>query len=142
MYGKVRFALDSVASLLMNEERNKILDGTYPSNLIDGRQRKHIDGTKEFADKRKSIKQYDPNAEPSKILPNIDVRELVDLYKGTGRIYFVQGSPFPREDVKADKVIGETWVMSLNKYVPTTVFTISYSKSGVHIFPVNERGRR
>jgi hypothetical protein len=80
---------------------------------------------------------------PAKLKPGADAQSLVDKYKGTGRIYFKpDNNLYPREDIKADAVIGETWVKSLGKYVDTSVFTIMYSKTGVHIVPVNERGRR
>jgi len=41
----------------------------------------------------------------------------------------------------ADSIIGETWIKEMQKFIPTVVFTIIYSKTGVHIIPVNERGR-
>ena len=126
----------------IQDERRKILDGTYPSRVIDGRQRKHIDGTVEFEQKRASMKRFDPIAEPSKLKSGLDVQRLVDKYKGSGFVYSVSNSEYPREDIIADEVIGETWVSNLGEYVETTVFTISYSKTGVHIFPVNEFGRR
>ena len=119
-------------------ERRKILDGTYPSRVIAGRQNKHIHGTFEFMQKRDSM-----GSEPAKLKDGIDVQALVDKYKGSGRIYFKPDKNlYPREDIKADGMIGETWVKSLGKYVDTSVFTIMYSKTGVHIVPVNERGRR
>jgi hypothetical protein len=66
----------------------------------------------------------------------------VDKYKGTGRVYFSPNSPiYPREIVFAESTIGKTWVKSLNKYAATSAFEILYSKTGVHIVPVNERGR-
>lgn len=56
-------------------------------------------------------------------------------------MYFHPSSPdYPREDITADRIIGKTWVKSLQKYIDTSAFTICYSKTGVHIIPVNEKG--
>ena len=130
--------MNIVDTIHIDKERKKILDGTYPFKVIDGRQRKHIEGTKEFEDKRLSMQRYNINAEPSIVLPSIDIQKLVDRYKGSGRVYFVKGSLFPREQIMADIVVGKTWVTTLKKYVPTRMFVISYSKTGVHIFPIND----
>jgi len=121
--------------------RQKIMDGAYPFKIVEGRQRKHIEGTREFEQKRAAMQKLSNRSEPAKLKPGVDPQRLVDQYKGTGEIYMVTGSPYPREDIKADTVIGETWVKSLQKYVDTSMFTISYSSIGVHIILINERGR-
>ena len=119
-------------------ERQKILDGTYPSRVTNA-QRKHIEGTREFEQKRAAMPS---GSEPSKLNPGINAQELVDRYKGTGIIYFKPlNNKYPREDVIADAIIGETWVKSLGRYVETRVFAIMYSGKGVHIIPMNGRGR-
>ena len=116
--------MNIVENIHIDEERKKILDGTYPSKVIDGRQRKHIEGTKEFDDKRLSMQRYNINAEPSLVSPSIDVQKLVDRYKCSGKVYFVKGSLFPREQIIADIIVGKTWVTTLKKYVPTRMFVI------------------
>ena len=68
----------------------------------------------------------------------VDVQSLVDIYKGTGTIYFAKNSPdYPREDINIGKVIGKTWDRQKEKYIETSIITISYSKTGVHIYPNN-----
>ena len=89
------------------DERRKIIDGTYPAKIIAGRQNKHIEGTQEFKQKLEQIKRDSPGSMPAVII--VDAQELVDKYKGTGSIYFHSSSlDYPREDVKADKIIGKT----------------------------------
>ena len=123
------------------DERRKILDGTYPSRVIAGRQNKHIEGTREFEQKRRQMQKDSTGSEPAVLI--VDAQYLVDKYKGKGKVYFHPSSPdYPREDIKANEKIGKSWVNSLQKYTDTSVFTIHYSKTGVHIVPVNERGSR
>ena len=118
-----------------NEERQKILNGEYPSRIVQGRQNKHIPDTKEFEQKRESMQREDPYNEPA--IVEVDAQMLVDKYKGTGVIRKDSGSLFPRETVTVDFVVGKTWVKSLRKYVDTDTFTILYSNKGTHIFPRN-----
>ena len=123
------------------DEKHKILDGTYSSRVIAGRQNKHIEGTREFEQKREHMERSSPGSMPAKINQDVDIQKLVDKYKGTGKIYFVDGSPYPREDIFSSAVIGATWIKTKGKYIDTCMFTIAYSKTGVHIFPKNEKGR-
>ena len=120
-------------------ERKKILDGTYPSKIVKGRQRKHIEGTTEFEQNRQAMKRISPGSEPSKLLPNVDAAALIKKYKGTGDIREYRGSSYPREFILTDNIIGQTWVVSKKKYIDTKRFLISYSSIGVHIYPVAEK---
>jgi len=117
------------------DEKRKILDGTYPSKVVLGRQRKHIQGTKEFAQKRQQMQSESPGSEPAILIA--DAQTLVDKFKGTGRIYPNPSSEYPREAINAGYVIGKSWYKSGNKYIDTTEFEIIYSKSGVHVLPIN-----
>jgi len=36
-------------------ERRKILDGTYPVRVVQGRQNKHIEGTREFEQNKEVV---------------------------------------------------------------------------------------
>ena len=119
------------------DERRKILDGTYPSRVIQGRQNKHIPGTTEFAQNQAKMRLIE--SEPS--ILEVDAQTLVDKYKGTGTIYFI-GSPYPRELIATGKVIGKSWVKGLNKYVDTRKIEIFYSSTGVHIVPVSDYKKR
>ena len=122
------------------DERRKILDGTYPSKVIMGRQNKHIEGTREFEQKREQMEQNSPGSMPAILYAN--AQSLVDKYKGTGRIRIPNGSQYPREAVDIDYIIGKTWVQSLGKYVDTKRIEIFYSATGVHIVPVNDYKKR
>jgi hypothetical protein len=122
-------------------ERDKILNGTYPSRIIDGRQRKHIEGTKEFEQLRERMQRVSPGSEPAILNHGIDAQKLVDEYKGKGEIRETSGSIYPREIVETDGIIGRTWVITMRKYVDTKNFAIAYSSDGTHIFPVSEYER-
>jgi len=118
------------------EERRKILDGTYPSKIVAGRQRKHIPGTIEFEQKRRAMKRKSPGSEPSILTADAD--ELVEKYKGTGAIKLDNSSPYPCEEIDIGIVIGRTWVKNLQKYVDTKKIRIVYSSIGVHIVPISD----
>ena len=118
------------------EERQMILDGTYPSRIVQGRQNKHIMGTYEFVQKQNAMQNDSPGSKPS--ILTVDAQSLVDRYKGSGHINIPKGSLFPREIVNTDSVVGKTWVKSLQKYVDTRRIKIFYSSKGVHIVPVSD----
>jgi len=117
----------------INIERNKIIDGTYPSRVIVGRQNKHIEGTREFEQNREKMQKI--GSEPSILYA--DAQMLVDKYKETGTIY-CKSFLYPRELVETDGIIGKSWVKKLNKYIETSKFEIFYSSTGTHIVPVND----
>jgi len=118
-------------------ERRKILDGVYPSRIVRGRQNKHIEGTREFGQNCAKLNRLSPGSRPA--ILTADAQMLVDKYKGTGLIIEGSGgSAFPREEINAERIIGKTWVKSLQKYVDTRRFKIIYSSKGVHIVPVSE----
>ena len=121
----------------ITDVKRKILDGTYPSRIIQGRQNKHIAGTVEFKQNQEKMQKI--GSEPSILI--VDAQSLVDKYKGTGTIYF-KGSSYPRELIDTGEIIGKSWVKVLNKYVETTKIEIFYSSTGVHIIPVNDYKRR
>ena len=118
----------------IDDERRKILNGTYSSRVIQGRQNKHIVGTVEFEQNQNKMRKI--GSEPAVL--NVDAQSLVDKHKGTGTIYFSKSSPdYPREDIDTGKIIGKTWDREKEEYIDTSIITISYSKTGVHIYPNN-----
>jgi len=120
----------------INEERKKIIDGTYSAKIVSGRQNKHIEGTKEFKQNRDKMQKLSPGSEPSILYAN--AHELIEKYKGTGIIDMPKGSEYPRESVDINIVIGKTWVQSLKKYAETKRIKIFYSSAGAHIVPVSD----
>ncbi|MCL1996317.1 MAG: polymorphic toxin type 50 domain-containing protein [Defluviitaleaceae bacterium] len=118
----------------IERERQKILDGTYPSRVVQGRQNKHIQGTREFEQKREQIKREDPTGEPA--ILEVDAQALVDRYKGTGDVELRKGQAYPRETIIADSIVGKTWLSKTQRYMDVSTFQIHYSSTGVHIFPV------
>jgi len=117
-------------------ERRKILDGTYPLRIIQGRQNKHIEGTREFEQNCEKMNRLSPGSRPATL--TADAAELVNKYKGTGLIKPSKGSPYPREVINTNTIIGKTWVKSLQKYIDTRQIKIIYSSTGVHVIPVSE----
>jgi hypothetical protein len=124
-----------------NQARQNILNGIYPSRVIQGRQNKHIESTTEYKQKQVQIEKASSGSRPSKVNPDVDIQALVDKHKGTGHIDFANKAEYPFETIVADYVIGQTWVISKQIFVDTRVFKIFYSSTGVHIVPVNEKGR-
>ena len=118
------------------EERRKILDGTYPTKIIAGRQRKHIAGTVEFKQKCEQMNNNNLGSQPA--ILEFDADSLVKKYKGTGKISLIKGSLYPQEIIDVNFVIGKTWYKRHQKYVTTKRFKIIYSSTGVHIFPVSD----
>ena len=117
-------------------ERKRIIDGEYPTRVIQGKQRKHIKGTIEFEQNRSKMQCESPGSEPS--ILNADAQRLVDKYKGKGVIRLVNGSQYPQETIDTDEIVGMTWVRSMQKYVKTSRIRIVYSSTGVHIIPVSD----
>ncbi|MCL2634912.1 MAG: polymorphic toxin type 50 domain-containing protein [Oscillospiraceae bacterium] len=130
--------LKEVTGISFNEtvERQKILDGTYPNRIIQGRQNKHIEGTKEFEQNCEKMHRLSPGSRPAVLTS--EAKMLVDKFKGTGEILPGRGSSYPIETINAEMVIGKTWVKSLQKYVDTKRFRIIYSSNGGHIVPISD----
>jgi hypothetical protein len=123
-----------------NEEaRRKIVNGDYSTRINRGRQRKHIEGTKEFQQLAEKMDRQSPGSKPAILA--VDAQSLIGEFAGNGEVYFKQGEQFPREKVSIGKVAGKTWVKSMGKYVDTDTITIVYSSDGVHVFPRNAGNR-
>ena len=123
------------------EVRQKILDGTYSSRVVQGRQNKHIQGTKEFEQKREQIKKADSRNEPA--ILEVDAQTLVNRYKGSGSIELRRGQTYPRETITIDEIVGKTWLRETQRYMDVNAFQIQYSSTGVHVFPVySKKGGR
>ena len=128
--------LERIRQEKIEDERRKILDGTYPSRVIQGRQNKHIEGTREFEQNQTKMRKM--GGEPS--ILEADAQELVDTYKGTGSIK-MKSSIYPRERIDTGSIVGKTWVKSISKYVDTRRIEIFYSSTGVHVVPVSDYAR-
>jgi hypothetical protein len=89
------------------EERQKILDGTYSSKIVAGRQRKHVLGTVEFKQKREQMQRLSSGSEPA--ILEVDPEKLIKTYRGTGKISIERGSSYPQEVVAVSFIVGKTW---------------------------------
>ncbi|MCL1988006.1 MAG: polymorphic toxin type 50 domain-containing protein [Firmicutes bacterium] len=123
----------------MKDEKTKILDGTYSSRIDTRKQAKHIYGSKAFQQETKAALLAKAKGHdyffPSYFNADENLQQLVNKYKGTGVIVSRKGSEYPWEDIKMDRIIGQIWDYENGKYVGIDIFTIVYSRRGVHIFP-------
>ena len=70
------------------DARRKILDGTYPDGILQGRQNKHIEGTFEYGQELIRLQNQTLPAKPGVLLEDVDPQELVERYRGTELIEF------------------------------------------------------
>ncbi len=102
-------------------------------NVNMNQQNKHIVGTNEH--KTANASSSTPR---STLNNNIDTQSLVNQYAGTGREIPTNrplGTPGSKEVISTNKIIGQYYDITTGSFVPTTNFTIHYSKTGVHIVP-------
>ena len=102
-------------------------------NVNMNQQNKHIVGTNEH--KTANASSSTPR---STLNNNIDTQSLVNQYAGTGREIPTNrplGTPRSKEVISTNKIIGQYYDITTGSFVPTTNFTIHYSKTGVHIVP-------
>ena len=59
-------------------EHRKIVSGFYPLRIVEGRQRKHIYGSREFEQNRLKMQKESPGSEPS--ILSADPVELIMKY--------------------------------------------------------------
>ena len=67
---------------------------------------------------------------------------MVDEYKGTGEIVMGIKDRFPQEIIKANRIIGKTWLIKSGTYMDTDTFKIMYSSIGVHVVPIYPKSTR
>jgi len=71
----------------------------------------------------------------------VNAQELIDKYAGTGQILPQKKGP-PKERISSDTVIGKYFDLKKKKYLETNRAIIVYSKTGTHIYPVPDGGRK
>ncbi|MCL1997574.1 MAG: polymorphic toxin type 50 domain-containing protein [Turicibacter sp.] len=114
----------------------------YNTQIREIKQRDHILGTDEF--KRRLIagvaalgKNPPINRMPSYLNNGEDAQKLVDEYKDMGIVQMHPSSiMYPRQDIKANRVIGKYFDLVDKKWLETGTFTMIYSSKGVHIYPI------
>lgn len=117
--------------------RAKIGTEQYPLTIHQGRQNKHIPGTNEY---KQYTKQFTDNGEFGPARLTIDserVKILVDRYHGTGILLKRKNGVWNGKELITvyPDVIGVSVNNITGAEAETTVFTIHYSKKGVHIVP-------
>lgn len=117
--------------------RKRIQSGEFPLNIHMGRQNKHIEGTKEYAQYVERMHR-DGRHGPSHITISADdAHALVDAYKGTGILQRDRHGQWRNSElvtVHPDK-IGIAVNDRTGTETDTPVFCIHYSKDSVHISP-------
>jgi hypothetical protein len=93
--------------------------------IHDGKQGKHVEGHNNYDSRRSAITHEDPQG-------------LVDRFAGKGQPIngdkFKKGDPGYKERVNFGEVIGK-YKDESGAEVPTTIGTVHYSSTGVHIVP-------
>ncbi len=107
--------------------QNSIKTGKIPTNVLLGKQDKHIVGTNNYIEGR------------SYIYPDVDIQALVDEYAGTGELKRDSNQKWTHKElINADRKIGVN-ITTEGIRTETSEFMIHYSKKGVHIVPKKER---
>ncbi len=112
----------------------RIEKGEISSKIHEGRQRKHIEGTKEYWDK------YKDGSNPQDVLTISleEAQKLVNKNAGKGTPGKSDANGTWTEFADADYVVGKYY--SNGEYHETKRFTIHYSKKGAHVIPVRPKG--
>ena len=105
--------------------RNDIKSGIIPLYVSRQKQNSHILGTKEYLD-WKSILTVDP-------------KELIEKYAGNGILIFTKDKWKQKEFFVSDRDIG--YYINSGKKIKTNKGIIVYSSTGIHIYPINPKGR-
>lgn len=122
-------------------ERDARLAGPLPSTVRASAQREHVPGTPEYERKAEQVRRAGTYQDPSALtVGEGDVQGLVDELAGTGEVHATNGGKWNgREVCDAGRPIGYI-VTEGGARVPTSRFTIHYSRSGVHIVPARPEG--
>lgn len=108
--------------------KKKIVSGEIPVKIDLGKQGKHIKGHNNYSD-GKSYLTIDEN----------ETQKLVEKYAGTGSFKRDRNDKWTnKEFITSDKVIGYIVDPVTGVEMPTSRFSIHYSKNGVHIVPRKE----
>lgn len=117
--------------------QKRIQSGEFPLAIHEGRQNKHIEGTKEYVQYVERMHR-DGKYGPSRItISTDDVHALVGTYKGTGILRRDRHGRWRNSElvtVHPDK-IGVAVNDRTGTETDTPAFCIHYSKDGVHITP-------
>jgi hypothetical protein len=117
--------------------RQQIGSEKYPLTLHQGRQDKHILGTNAYKQYAANLAKKGEYGPPYLTVDNDTIKSLVDKYHGTGILLKRKDGSWrgiERITVHPDK-IGVAINNLTGAEADTTVFTIRYSKDGVHIAP-------
>lgn len=117
--------------------RAEIGSDQYPLTILQGKQDKHIQGTREYAQYQENLKKKSEYG-PSYLTVDGDaVKTLVDQYHGKGILLRDKAGNWRK--IERITVHPDPVGVSVNNLTGaeaiTTTFTIRYSKDGVHIVP-------
>lgn len=128
---------------LENAIRNDLIPKENTNEIAMGAQSKHRVGTNEY---KNEAERYKSKGEfgPGKIdLTDNEILEIVNKYKGTGRLRIANGEWQRVETIVNNERKVGTVVNNLSgKEAETSVFKIHYSDKGVHISPDYPSKRR
>ncbi|MDO5785379.1 MAG: polymorphic toxin type 50 domain-containing protein, partial [Eubacteriales bacterium] len=109
--------------------RDRLQSNEQPKTIEVGKQGKHIKGHNNYIEGRSYL-----------TISTQDAQKLVDRYAGTGELKRDRkGRWTQKEFIVVDKQIGVFVSRGDRTEKPTKRFAIHYSKTGVHIVPVEEK---
>jgi len=114
--------------------RQNILKGEYNLKINQGKQNRHIEGTREF--KEYAEKMALKGDKPSILM--IDAQGIIDKYSGSGRMIIQSPGRPPKESKQLDFITGKYYNKVENEYINTSRVLIIYAKTGAHVYPVKE----
>jgi len=128
---KIQYAKDRGLSDSEVAAIEKIVSSDQPKDIEDGKQNKHIQGTKEFEQKKRDNEKKGLPP-PGEVVGDINqLQGVVNIFHGTGRPIVDKNGDFQnKEIVELPFAIGFA-----DGTTPTNKISIHYSKNGTHIVP-------
>ncbi len=128
---KIQFAKDRGLSDAEIEAIKKIVSSDQPKRIEEGKQNKHIPGTREFMQKQLE-NQKNGLPPPGEVICDINqLQGIVNIFHGTGRPIVDGKGNFQNKEI----VVLPFAVGFADGKIPTNKISIHYSKNGTHIVP-------
>ena len=122
-----------------NSIKERIEKGELSKKISIGKQKKHIEGTKEFEDYKKSRIEKGKTVQSVLKINEKEAQQLIEEIAGKGEPKITNGKELIKvEYFDADFIVGKYY--KDNKYYDTKRFAVHYGKNGAHIVPVKPKG--
>lgn len=139
---KKRLTIDWNSGKIDTEVFRKSLQKGYVKTKVEkNKQIKHTYNN-QWENQVKQAVQSFSNPDPknrqtprSVLRKDIDPQEIVDKYRGTGKLFSSGDGKTINEYIELPEVIGKTFDKKIGRYVDTKIIQIKYSKGGTHVIP-------